>query len=181
MSSDSFSDTVERYLAGELSFESAARALSRHQDFQLVAVRPLRNADQGVRGHAEQLRALMARVLEINTSEQLRERRAEAPRIDEWSAPPDPSDFCFSLEVVLSGRDQQQSYRQSFRLYVCTPTWIARQVRELGPQWVTAPLVLPRWNARLVHRALDEMVEAGIDDKWSQFVARMSRVLEPEG
>jgi Immunity protein 8 len=181
MTSDSFTDTIELYLAGELPFEAAARALSRHQDAHFVQVRRHRDSDPDVRARGEQVRALMTRVFEINANEQLVDRRAEAPRINDWPAPQNPTDFCFSLEVVLSGRDQQQSYRESFRLYVCTPAWIARQVRALGPRWVTAPLVLPHWDPRLVHRALDELVHAASDDRWWQFVARMSRVFESEG
>jgi hypothetical protein len=181
MTPDSFTDTIEQYLLGTMPFEAAARALSRHQETHFLHVRSRRDSDPDVRARRDQLVALMARVHEINAIEQLVDRRADAPRIDDWPPPPNPTDFCFSLEVVLSGRDQLQSHRESFRLYVCTPAWIARQVRELGPRWVTAPLVMPHWDPRLVHRALDEQVHAGSDDKWWQFVARMSRVLEPEG
>jgi hypothetical protein len=181
MTSDTFIDTLTRYLDGHLTLAAAARAVSSHQETHFVSLRALRDGDPDAAAREVQLRALMTRVSEINATEQLMDRRAEAPRIDEWPAPDDPTDFCFSLEVVLTGRDQQQVYRKSCRLYVCTPAWIARQVREFGPRWVSAPLILPHWNPRLVHRALDELVESGSDDKWIQFVSRMSRVLEPEG
>ena len=131
-----------------------------------------------VRARAEQLPALLVRVAEITVSERLQQRGARALRIDDWSPPPDPTTFSLTIEVELSGRDAEHEYNMSCWLTVCTPSWIATRVHEMGPMWVPAPLVLPRWDPTLVQRALDELVRGGGDENWSQYVARLSRVLD---
>lgn len=181
MSIDPFDVALEQFLAGQLPLEAAARDMSLCREFRLIGVRPEADAQPGADARVSRLAALMARVREIGDVERLVERAARAPRIDHWSAPSDLTDFCFSLEVVLTGRDAERVYTASYRLYVCTPAWIHRQVREAGPQWVTAPLVLPHWSPRLVHRALDELVDGALDETWWQFESRMSRMLEREG
>ncbi len=176
-------DPLLAFVMGTLSFEAAARAMSDRPETQptMLEVHPGGSATPEQDARIQQLEALMTRVDEINRAERLVLRQATAPRIDDWDDPPDATDFCLSLEVVLSGRDQLRSHRASYRLYVCTPTWLARQVRELGPVWVPAPLVMSRWHPQAVHRALEKLVTVAPEEKWPQFVTRMSRVLEPEG
>ncbi len=178
---DIFSSALQQYLAGELPFDAAAHAMSRSPEFHLVQVTPIAALAPDAQARWARLPELMTRVQEINEAERLIERAATAPRIDAWSAPPNPTDFCFSLEVILSGRDARRSYTASYRLYVCTPAWIARQVHEAGPRWITAPLVLPQWKPQYVQQALEALVHQAGDEKWEHFVARMARTLEPEG
>jgi hypothetical protein len=175
---ESFSDTLEQFLLGALPFESAAHALSQSQETHFVRGRADDTAPPDVRARGAEVSALLARAAELTASARLRARGARALRIDDWSAPANALEFYLSIEVELTGRDALRTYQETFWLNVCTPSWLVTRVHDLGPTWVMAPLLLPRWDPALVHRALDELVQAGSDETWSQYVARLSRTLD---
>jgi hypothetical protein len=176
MSTD-FREILERYLRGELELEAAARALQ-FQSLRVATVSPALDAQDA----AElKIHRLMERIDAIEAAERLIGRpTASAMRIDSWDAPPDPTHFCFSVEVVLEGRDAQIAHRASMRLYVCTPSWLAARATERGWTWTPAPLVVVRWDPACVHEALSVLMQMGADNTWAQFIDRMHMYLSTE-
>lgn len=161
---------LEQYLRGELELEAAARALC-FQSLSVWATSP----DLGTQDATQlKIHRLIERVDAIEAAERLIGRpTASAMRIDSWDASPDPTHFCFSVEVVLEGRDAQTAHQTSMRLYVCTPSWLAARATERGWTWTPAPLVVLRWDPACVHEALFVLMQMGADDTWVQFIERM--------
>jgi hypothetical protein len=178
---DDDEEPIAAFLEGRLPLELAARALSRQgQQFYGIRGADDPNAPPEILAATTKLRALMARVSEIVADEELIERSAHAPRVETWEPPSDPTNFCLSLEVVISGRDRRRSYRTSMRLYVCTATWLDDRVREGGPTWTPAPLIVRRWNANHVEAAIATRVASAPANTWVELLALLSRIMEAE-
>jgi len=170
-------DIIERYLRGDLELEAAARSLS-FQGLGLSRGAPRTNAEQV---GARKLDDLVRRIEAIEAAEGLIGRPTATPmRLDTWDPPSDPECFCWSVEVVLRGRDAQKDYQMSMRLFVCTPTWVAASASERGWTWRSAPLIVLRWEPAYIREALAVLMEAGADNTWMQFVERMHLYMESE-
>jgi len=169
------------FFEGHLPLESAARALS-GGTARFVGIRGSedRTAAPEIIAAQAQLRALMTRVAEINAEEALSERAAYAPRIELWVPPADPTHFCCSAEVVITGRDQRRAYRASMQLCLCTPSWLDALVREHGPTWTPAPLIIRRWHAAHVQAAIATRVAKTPANTWAGLVTQLSRIMEPD-
>ena len=180
-SADDDAEVLAAFFEGHLPFEAAARAL-RGGGARFMGIRGAEDpaAAQEIVAAQTQLRALMARVAEINADEALVERAAHTPRIELWTPPADPTHFCCSVEVVITGRDRRRAYRASMRLYLCTPSWLDDRVRENGPTWTPAPLIIRRWHATHVQTAIATRVASTPADTWTELVAQLSRIMEPE-
>jgi len=171
-------DIIERYLRGELELDAAARSLS-FQSLGLSLTRPPRTSAEQV--GARKLADLVQRIEAIEAAERLIGRPTATPmRLDTWDPPSDPECFCWSVEVVLRGRDAQKDYQVSMRLFVCTPTWVAAGASERGWTWRSAPLIVLRWEPAYIRDALAVLMEAGADNTWMQFVERMHLYMESE-
>ncbi len=179
---DEDEEPMVAFLEGRLPLEIAARELSRRG----AHFYGIRGADDQaptpeILAATEKLRALLARVDEIRENEALIERSAHAPRVDTWEPPADPTNFCVSLEVVISGRDRRRAYQTSMRLYVCTASWLDDRVREGGPTWTPAPLIVRRWHASHVQAAIATRVATTPASTWAELMSLLSRIMEPEG
>jgi len=180
-SADEDHDVFSAFFEGRLTLESAARALSGGRA-RFVGIRGAEDptAAPEIVAVQAQLRALMTRVAEITADEALIERAAHAPRIETWAPPEDRTHFCCSVEVVITGRDRRRAYRASMRLYLCTPSWLDGLVREHGPTWTPAPLIIRQWHAAQVQAAIAARVASTPADTWTELVTQLSRIMEPE-
>ena len=181
LSADDDDEVFAAFLEGHLPLEAAARAL-RGGGARFVGIRGAKDLTAAPEIVAAQtpLRALITRVAELNADEALLERAAHVPRIAMVAPPADPSHFCCSVEVVITGRDRRRAYRASVRLYLCTPSWLDALVREHGPTWTPAPLIIRRWHAAHVHAAIVTRIASTPADTWTELVAQLSRIMEPE-
>lgn len=174
-------DPLAAFMAGRMPLDTAARALSRDGPrFVRIHDADDPSAPPEILAATAQFRVLMARVDEITADEALIERDVQAPRIETGAPPADPTHFCQSVEVVVSGRDRRRAYRTSMRLYICTPSWLDERVRENGPTWTPAPLIIRRWHAGHVQAAIAARVASTPANTWAEFVTQLSRVMEPE-
>ena len=76
---------------------------------------------------------------------------------------------------VLAG-PQGAAGEESFDLLVCTPTWLAREVAESGPQVGRHRLIIDTWNAANVKRVVAEFFEREVADDWLGLAPKLARI-----
>lgn len=99
---------------------------------------------------------------------------AGADPLDQYR-PPTPDLFAVFVEFEIGPSEGPGA--DLFGLTVCSPRWLVEQPRPKGFEFLSATLVLDRWDVELVWRAVSDRCErtSGVD--WSPIAESLSRFL----
>lgn len=99
----------------------------------------------------------------------------QSPDADlEAFVPGDVSDVGMLVQVMAGPADGPGE--ESFDVVVCTPKWIARQLRERGPVIGRHHLLVESWDWPRIRLFLTQAVEAPEAPTWSDLAAKIDRI-----
>lgn len=99
---------------------------------------------------------------------------AGADPLDQYE-PATPDVFSVFVEFEIGPSEGAGS--DLFGLTVCSPQWLAEQQRPGGFEFLAATLVLDRWNAASVERAVSDLCRRTSGVEWGQVAESLSRYL----
>src|SRR4051812_7868809 len=94
----------------------------------------------------------------------------ETLNLDLASPPDDVLHFCRDLEIIIEGNEDFRCYAATFWIEVCTPSWLAEKARNAGWTWGRRRLVIPRWDAQTVERAVTSVISEASRTSWTALV-----------
>lgn len=91
----------------------------------------------------------------------------------EGSQPEDPTNFGLLIQAQIGPAGDDAA--DTFSLVVCTPSWLAAELRQRPHIWGIHLLAVPKYDYQVIHAALLELcgnVEAGDWDDVADYLAR---------
>ena len=85
--------------------------------------------------------------------------------------PSEPDLFGFWIEVEIGV--EGQSGADLFQLFVCSPRWLNREVREKGAMWEYARVVIPAYDYLDLRSFVAKTVGAVGGKDWQEVVAQL--------
>jgi immunity protein 8 of polymorphic toxin system len=93
--------------------------------------------------------------------------------LDLGSPPEDPLHFSRDVEIVIRANEDFRYYAGLFWIEVCTPSWLAENARSAGWTWGRRRLVIPRWDAQTIERAITSVVALAPTISWTALVQEL--------
>jgi hypothetical protein len=87
---------------------------------------------------------------------------------------PDPENDAFTLRMLVGSADTPGM--ESFDVLVCTPGWLAKEVREHGPQVGRHMLILETLDLAQAQTFLRRRVEQLMAPAWSEIAEKIARL-----
>jgi hypothetical protein len=87
---------------------------------------------------------------------------------------PDDSEH-FSLQVTALVGPAGQEGEEGFDFTVCSPTWLARGELPKGFAFQRHTLLVTRWDAGLVERAISDLCMRTEGEDWTEVAQKLSR------
>ena len=84
----------------------------------------------------------------------------------------DPNNFAIAVRAFIGPRDGPGE--ESFDLLVVAPAWLAEHPGEKGVRWGRHLLILNRWDASVVGRAISDIVGRVEGRTWPEVSAALS-------
>ena len=97
----------------------------------------------------------------------------EPLELDLGSPPEDLLHFSRDVEIVIQASEDFSHYAGIFWIEVCTPSWLAEKARSAGWTWGRRRLVIPRWDAQTVERAVTSVVSSAPTTSWTALVREL--------
>lgn len=107
--------------------------------------------------------SLRARILEI---------QGTPVGLDSFS-PTDAADFSLPLAVRVGPTTSGGG--DFFYVTVCTPVWLARRAREIGPLWGRTLLIVDSWDRASIERKLEEWCASAVAESWQSLAMLLGR------
>lgn len=87
---------------------------------------------------------------------------------------PDSAEHFGILVQALIGPEKQEG-EESFDLFVCTPSWLAEQVRDEGYVFGRHYVFLSRYDYHLLYQAIQSICDQAIGETWQVVAAYLGR------
>jgi len=106
--------------------------------------------------------------------------RVASPNLDLGHTPDDPRHFNREVAVFIEATDEEGCYEASFRVEICTPSWLLQQAERAGWTWGRRRLVVPQWAPSIIERAVASLLAPAVRLGWTDLIRELEQYWEEE-